>query len=299
MIHPNAIAVTNGKGGVGKTSLTAHIAGLAAISGWRVLAVDLDPQGNLARDLGYMDRSDGGASLFAASFTRADLEPVWDVRRGLDVIPGGPDTRRLSDQLHSESMRSGATALNRLTEVLGPMSAKYDLILFDLPPGEAIVQQAAMRCAHWLILPTVGDSASNDGIGAVYRQYLAAREANPDLDVLGVVVSFVQSGARAMLREITAELEDMLQNRVTVFSPPIRLAKRAALDCRAKGLLAHEYEAAKIEALPWYKAKLLGLPPERFAQNASQLAEDYQVLVKAILGAAIERSESTQKAGIR
>ncbi len=60
---PNSILVLNGKGGVGKTSLTANLAGLAALSGWRVLAVDLDPQGNLGRDLGYLGDADDGQTL--------------------------------------------------------------------------------------------------------------------------------------------------------------------------------------------------------------------------------------------
>ena len=59
------IAVLNGKGGVGKTSLTANLSGLFADAGYRVLAIDLDPQGNLGNDLGYLGAvlGDGGAGL--------------------------------------------------------------------------------------------------------------------------------------------------------------------------------------------------------------------------------------------
>jgi cellulose biosynthesis protein BcsQ len=60
------IAVINGKGGVFKTSLVANVGGLLAEGGSRVLLVDLDPQGNLAEDLGYADRGDGGRSLAAS-----------------------------------------------------------------------------------------------------------------------------------------------------------------------------------------------------------------------------------------
>ena len=59
---PNSIVITNGKGGVGKTSLVANVAGLAAASGWRVLVIDADPQGNLARDLGVLDIADDGGA---------------------------------------------------------------------------------------------------------------------------------------------------------------------------------------------------------------------------------------------
>ena len=56
----------NGKGGVGKTSLVANLAGSAAASGWRTLVVDLDQQGNLESRFGYQSASDQGASLVAA-----------------------------------------------------------------------------------------------------------------------------------------------------------------------------------------------------------------------------------------
>ena len=85
---PNTIAFANGKGGVGKTSLSANCGGLAAAGGWRVLILDLDPQGNLARDLGY-DVADG-QDLLNALITGTEPPLLKDVRPGLDVVPGGP-----------------------------------------------------------------------------------------------------------------------------------------------------------------------------------------------------------------
>jgi cellulose biosynthesis protein BcsQ len=78
----HSILTINGKGGVGKTSLVANIAGLTAGSGWRVLAIDTDPQGNLARDLGVLPQADDGRTRGdprrgrpAAPCGRADLAP--------------------------------------------------------------------------------------------------------------------------------------------------------------------------------------------------------------------------------
>src|SRR5512135_2739961 len=88
-----AIAVMNGKGGTLKTSITANVGGLAAAGGYRVLLTDLDPQGNLARDLGYGPRSDGGTGLLMAMYHGSE-PPRLQVRENLDVVPGGA---RLSD----------------------------------------------------------------------------------------------------------------------------------------------------------------------------------------------------------
>src|SRR5206468_10346854 len=95
-VIPGCVMVSNGKGGVLKTSLTANVAGLSAASGWRVLAVDLDPQGNLASDLGMLDASDGGEGLLRAVAEQAPLEPLRDVRPGLDLVAGGPRTAELT-----------------------------------------------------------------------------------------------------------------------------------------------------------------------------------------------------------
>jgi len=81
------VAIANGKGGVGKTSLTAGLAGLVAAAGYRVLTLDADPQGNLRRDLGYS--SSDGQNLAMAIQNGVPLAPLRDVRPNLDCIPGG------------------------------------------------------------------------------------------------------------------------------------------------------------------------------------------------------------------
>ncbi|MCP6423373.1 AAA family ATPase, partial [Klebsiella pneumoniae] len=79
-----------GKGGTGKTSCAANVAGLAAQAGMKVLLIDLDSQGNLEFDLGYVDKGDEGKHLVSTLLTDGVLEPVLkNVRPNLDVIPGG------------------------------------------------------------------------------------------------------------------------------------------------------------------------------------------------------------------
>lgn len=91
-ITGRVVAVANGKGGVGKTSLTTTLAGLSAAAGYKALLIDLDPQGNAGEDLGYMGAGlgDDGAGLVSAVTTRSGLKPtITDCRERLDVIAGG------------------------------------------------------------------------------------------------------------------------------------------------------------------------------------------------------------------
>ncbi len=105
------VCITNGKGGVGKTSLTANIAGHAAEAGWRTLVVDLDAQGDLGEDLGYSHDgdSDDGLGLHDAVLRGSPLDVIANVRgrERLDAVAGGQWTTRLSRTLRDERMKDG------------------------------------------------------------------------------------------------------------------------------------------------------------------------------------------------
>ena len=292
----NVLLVTNGKGGVGKTSLVANLAGLAAKAGWSVLAVDLDPQGNLARDLGYLDRSDGGQGLLAAVLLDQELSVLEGVRplgaaRGagrsdagrLDVVAGGPQVARLSDQLGIEVARSGPAGYGRLSQVIGALAPAYDLVLCDLPPGDGAIGRAALRMGRFVLVPTLPDDAGIDGLGRVFAELQLASADNPGLEVLGVVLTLVVSGASAVERRARADLEVLLGDQVTVFERTIRFAQAAAVACRGSGLLADEYAARAASATPWYRARAEGRPVERYSSAAAALAEDYRLLADEVL----------------
>jgi cellulose biosynthesis protein BcsQ len=245
-----AIAVGNGKGGVGKSSTVANAAGLAAASGWRVLVVDLDPQGNVGRDLGYLSRkqSDQGKALFTAaqSWFAGELQPprpLQAVRPHLDVLPAGRYTEDLIDILASRA-RSNPRALKVLHAVLAPLATYYGLILFDCPPARGIMQDAALATARHLVIPTTFDEGSLDGLTLMAEAMQDARERNPELELLGVVLFNFAASASQLISEVQGTITTGLGDIAPVWMPPIRTAPRAAHDTRARGLLAHEYEAA-------------------------------------------------------
>lgn len=281
----NAVAVSNGKGGVGKTTLSANLAVGAAMAGWKVLLVDLDPQGNLAGDLGI--EGDGGDSIRLALLTEdsSALKAV-NAREGVDVIAGGMAIRD-AWLLVAEKARSDADALGLLGRVLAPIAGGYDLVVFDTPPAAGnIAVDIALSTAANVVVPTRPDAASIDGLALTAKACASARVRNPDLRVLGIVVYGLGAGDKAMRRKLYGELESLLGGEVAVFDPPIRDARKAAIDQRDTGIVAAEYEAAAAAAPPseWWKRRQgeLSTAPT-YSRAAAGLAGDYQLVIRQIL----------------
>lgn len=288
-----ALAIANGKGGVGKTSLTANVAAIAAQSGWEVLVVDLDPQGNLGADLGYrqMGMSDDGMALSKAVQFREPLDPpIKDVRPRLDAVPAGLATRELSQILqqrgHLESARSMDIALDSLVH-------QYDLILFDCPPGDDMLGHLGLAMARGLVIPIRLDAGSLDGL-----ELMAARVAdirnlgiNPDLEFLGIALFDVTLNATALRRQVEEEIVRDFKGDVRIFKRAIRHSQRAAFDTRREGMTSIEYEhEAAIDRSERLRLLHRGMdhlskagPPRSGA--AEGLAGDYAALTNEILEA--------------
>lgn len=204
------IAIANGKGGVGKTSTTAHVGALAAEAGNKVLLVELDVQGNLGEDLGYTgaDLSDDGEAMYAAVRTGKPPTPLRNVRPNLDVIPGGPSISLIPSALDA-ARRAGKPSTGAVARCLAPLAAEYDLVFIDTPPIDAAVQEEALIAAAYLLIPTKTDASSRKGLRDIARRFAAAREQNPSLRLLGVYLFGVTSAAiriRAAARQ-TIETE--------------------------------------------------------------------------------------------
>lgn len=278
----NVVAVANGKGGVGKTSVTANVAGIAALSGWRVLAVDLDSQGNLGNDLGYNedDRSDRGRGLLQAVVAGTAPAVLRDVRPGLDVIAGGEATEELEAILTTRQQRD-RTAVRALAETLSRV-ADYQVVLIDCPPSSGVLLDAALMAARFLVIPTRGDSGSLDGLVKVARRFAQVRAAgNPTIELLGVVLFDFGKNDTAVVGRVRDRLTADLDGAAPVFETFIRNSRMAPGDMRELGVLAYEYETAATQAPRWFENPT----GRRYSRSANGLAEDYQALTNEILTA--------------
>jgi chromosome partitioning protein len=302
------IAVATNKGGVGKTSIVANVSGLLAEAGYRVLAVDLDSQSNLGEDLGYTSTgTDDGQGLFEAVTTRKPLQPLKAVRPGLDVVPAGEYLEDLATTLDGRRSRHGETAtLESLAVSLAPIASRYDVIMIDCPPKGRILQEIALAAARWLIIPTKSDASSRKAIAHIAQRFLAARDVNPDVDLLGVVLFGSGSGATRLRQDILKEIAADLQSSEPLFDAVIRHAEKPAVQARLTGRLIHELEQDKNNAQPWYvrlRERADGQEPTGpgpIAASVTNLAGDYQKLAEEIvqrLAAAEERAAAQHNEG--
>lgn len=284
------VAIANGKGGVGKTSITAGLAGLVAAAGYQVLTVDADPQGNLRRDLGYT--SFDGQNLATAIQNGVPLAPLRNVRPNLDCIPGGgalydlPATY-ISRMARGQSLSGLRGALDSVRPD-GPAHATYDLVLIDTPPGEPVLQDVVFSAADYLIIPTRSDDASLDGLVAVATRFAAARSANPDLTLLGVLLFGVRAGSKRLRTTVREALEDTLDGAAPVFEASIRYLESAAVDMRRHGMLPHELEQGQLRERTRRLSRLrtgakASAGGDLLSRDASGLAGDYAALGREVL----------------
>jgi chromosome partitioning protein len=233
---PVVIAVANAKGGVGKTSIVANLAGITALAGWRVLVIDLDPQGNLATDLGITDLSDLGASL-AVTLSRGE-PPITlsSVRPRLDVWAGGPAL--------ATSVRSALIpeVNHPLQAAIGSIGANYDFVYIDCPPALGPLVDAGLTAADLLLVPIRADHASLSGLHMITARFTEISSVNPGLELLGITLFDVSRSATAIVRDVADAIAADFADLEPRLLPAIRRSERSAFDMRRSGLLAYEYE---------------------------------------------------------
>jgi chromosome partitioning protein len=164
--HLQVIAVVNFKGGSGKTTTTAHLAQHLALTGHRVLAVDLDPQASLSAIHGFQPEFDvnENETLYGAIRYDDQRRPLKEIIRktnfpGLDIVPGNlelmefeHDTPRVLAQGNSGDY--GRIFFARLDEALSSVADDYDVVVIDCPPQLGFLTMSAI-CGATAVLITV------------------------------------------------------------------------------------------------------------------------------------------------
>lgn len=238
------LVIGNNKGGSGKTSTTVNVAAALAELGFHVLVVDLDPQANASRRLGYTGTGPSIAEALYAStpgVTGAAADAVYPVgwpgmyAESIDLIPSRFD---LENRI-SEAATVGA--VGRLRRALTGVDDGYDYTLIDCPPSLGHLTQLAMNAGHAALATIEPEFDSVDG-GLRYREFLTTNGAdlgNGALYLLGVVVGRVRGQLGAHAYQMSGMREAFGGSQVWEPSVPewavIKDAADAALPLKALG----------------------------------------------------------------
>lgn len=159
--HLQVLAVTNFKGGSGKTTTAAHLAQYLALHGYRVLAVDLDPQASLTALHGLQPEFDVGpnATIYGAIRYDGQARDLSDIIRptyfaGVDLVPGNLELMEFEHDTPRALVdkREGPLFFGRIARVLGTVQASYDVVVLDCPPQLGFLTLGALCAATGLIV---------------------------------------------------------------------------------------------------------------------------------------------------
>jgi chromosome partitioning protein len=243
------IAVTNQKGGVGKTTTAVNLAYNLAKSGLNVLLLDFDPQGNATSGLGVDKRtlSRTVIDVVAGEVTLNDAVLPTKYKH-LHILPTTPQLANAEVEL--------AKAQHKFTRLKTALETHtYDCVLIDCPPSLSLLTVNALIAARYVLLPVQAEFYALEGLGQLLETMQLVRKGlNPDLELLGVVLTMVD--ARTTLsQQVQAEVQKHFPGKVfqTAIPRNIRLAEApshglpaGAYDRWSKGARAYKALAKEV-----------------------------------------------------
>jgi len=203
------------KGGTAKTSSAAALAQAAAYRGDKVLAIDLDPQGNLSFCLAADTTRAGSLELLEGTPARKITQAT---AAGIDVIPAS---------MNLATIQSGTGSAKRLQKALEPIRGKYDLIIVDTPSKAGELQYNALQAATGLIVPLQAETFSLQGLYQIIDTAEQFKPSNPALTYKGII--FTRHNPR---NSISRQLQEVITARAAEMDIPTLGAIREAVAVR-------------------------------------------------------------------
>jgi chromosome partitioning protein len=252
--HCRTIAVTNQKGGVGKTTTTVNIAAALAMRGARVLVLDVDPQGNASTGFGIDHRRERPSTYDALLGER----PLAEVVDGCDGIPGldcAPATIDLSGA--EIELVSLVARENRLRRALAPVADRYDYVFIDCPPSLGLLTLNALVAAAEVLIPIQCEYYALEGLGQLMRTVeMVQSQLNPQLRVSTILMTMYDARTR-LAEQVVAEVRGFFGDLVLRTTVPrsVRISEAPGFgqpviifDPGSRGALSYHDAAAELAA---------------------------------------------------
>ena len=250
------IAIANQKGGVGKSTTAVSLGAALADLGFRILVVDLDPQGNASTGIGirHDDREVTSYDVIVAESPVTEAI-VHSPIKGLDAITSTIDLAGAEIELVSQFSREG-----RLKRALEPVrEGSYDFIFLDCPPSLGLITINALTAAEELIVPIQCEYYALEGLGQLLRNVsLVQQNINPELRLTGIVMTMFDPRTR-LSEQVVDEVRRFFGDLVydNIIPRTVRLSEApgfglpiTAYDPKSKGAQSYRDLAREVALRP-------------------------------------------------
>lgn len=216
------IAITNQKGGVGKTTTAINLAACLARAGSRVMLVDIDPQGNATVGSGVAMR-ELEQGVYEVLLGDSNIkEALVKTDSNYDLLPSHPDLSGAQVEMQDLSQRDF-----RLKLALESVANQYDFIIIDCPPALNVLTVNALAAAREVLIPVQCEYYALEGLTSLMETIILVRKGlNPELKLLGLIRTMYDR-RNSLSEEVSEQLGEHFDNRLfrTVIPRNVRLAE--------------------------------------------------------------------------